>query len=158
MRKLITGESKQLQQSRRSSDWLDLEQLAQVEITSEDTEHPIESALIQNNDSGWRAGEPGKQTIRLVFDNPQKITRIQLLFEESKHERTQEFVLRWSPDDSDTNREIVRQQYNFSPAANTRELEDYTVNLDGVLILEMNITPDISGGNARASLARLRLA
>lgn len=158
MRKLITGDSKQLQQSKRSSDWLDLEQLAQVEITSEDSEHPIESALIQNNASGWRANEQGKQTIRLVFDNPQKITRIQLLFEESKHERTQEFVLRWSPNDRDTSREIVRQQYNFSPATNTRELEDYTVNLDGVLILEMNITPDISGGNARASLTRLRLA
>ena len=158
MRKLITGESKQLQQSKRSSDWLDLEQLAQVEITSEDSEHPIESALIQNNASGWRANEPGKQTIRLVFDNPQNITRIQLLFEESKHERTQEFVLRWSPGDMDTSREIIRQQYNFSPAANTRELEDYTVNLDGVLILEINITPDISGGNARASLTRLRLA
>jgi len=158
MRKLITGESKQLQQSKRSSDWLDLEQLAYVEITSEDSEHPIESALIQNNASGWRANEPGKQTIRLVFDNLQKITRIQLLFEESKHERTQEFVLRWSPNDRDTNHEIVRQQYNFSPAANTQELEDFTVNLDGVLILEMNITPDISGGNARASLARLRLA
>ena len=158
MRKLITGESKQLQQSKRSSDWLDLEQLAQVEITSEDSEHPIESALIQNNASGWRANEPGKQTIRLVFDNPQNITRIQLLFEESKHERTQEFVLRWSPGDMDTSREIIRQQYNFSPAVNTRELEDYTVNLDGVLILEINITPDISGGNARASLTRLRLA
>jgi len=158
MRKLITGESKQLQQSMHSSDWLDLEQLVQVEITSEDAEHPIESALIENNDSGWRANEPGKQTIRLVFDNPQKITRIQLLFEESEHERTQEFVLRWSPNDGDTNREIVRQQYNFSPAADTRELEDYTVDLDGVLILEMNITPDISGGNTCASLARLRLA
>ena len=158
MRKLITGESKQLQQSRHSSDWLDLEQLVQVEITSEDAEHPIESALIENSDSGWRANEPGKQTIRLVFDNPQKITRIQLLFEESEHERTQEFVLRWSPNDEDTNREIVRQQYNFSPAADTRELEDYTVDLDGVLILEMNITPDISGGNTCASLARLRLA
>ena len=158
MRKLITGESKQLQQSMHSSDWLDLEQLVQVEITSEDAEHPIESALIENNDSGWRANEPGKQTIRLVFDNPQKITRIQLLFEESEHERTQEFVLRWSQNDEDTNREIVRQQYNFSPAADTRELEDYTVDLDGVLILEMNITPDISGGNTCASLARLRLA
>lgn len=158
MRKLITGESKQSQHSKRSSDWLDLEQLAQVEITSEDSEYPIESALIQNNASGWRANEPGKQIIRLEFDNPQNITRIQLLFEESKHERTQEFALCWSPDDRDTSHEIVRQQYNFSPAANTRELEDYTVNLDGVVILEMNITPDISGGNARASLARLRLA
>ena len=158
MRKLITGESEDLQQTKRSSDWLDLEQFARVEISSEDAEYPIESALIQNNASGWRANEPGKQTIRLVFDNPQNITRIQLLFEESSHERTQEFVLRWSSDDRDNKREIVRQQYNFSPAANTRELEDYTVNLDGVLMLEMDITPDISGGNARASLAQLRLA
>jgi hypothetical protein len=158
MRKLVTGEKKQLQKSGQSSDWLDLELLAQVEITSEDAGYPIESALIENNDSGWRANEPGKQTIRLVFDNPQKISRIQLLFEESERERTQEFVLRWSPVNGDTSREIVRQQYNFSPAMNTRELEDYTVNLDGVSILEMNITPDISGGDTRASLARLRLA
>lgn len=158
MRKLITGESKELQQSKRSNDWLDLEQLAQVEITSEDAQHPIESALLPDNDSGWRASEPGKQTIRLVFDNPQKIARIQLLFEESNHERTQEFALLWSPGDSDSKHEIVRQQYNFSPAANTQELEDYAVNLDGVLILEINITPDISGGDAHASLARLRLA
>ena len=158
MRKLVTGDKKQIQKSGHSTDWLDLEQLAQVEITSEDAEHPIESALIENNDSGWCAGEPGKQTIRLLFDNPQKITRIQLLFEESEHERTQEFVLRWSPSKGDASREIVRQQYNFSPATNTRELEDYTVNLDGVLILEMDITPDISSGDTRASLARLRLA
>jgi len=158
MRKLVTGEKKQLQKPVQSSDWLDLEQIAQVEITSEDDGHPIESALIENNDSGWRANESGKQTIRLVFDNQQKITRIQLLFEESERERTQEFVLRWSPVDGDASREIVRQQYNFSPPANTRELEDYTVNLDDVLLLEINITPDISGGNTLASLARLRLA
>jgi len=157
MRKLITGESQQLQPSGQPGNWLDLEQLVQVEITSEDAEHPIESALIENHGSGWQANEPGKQTIRLVFDKPQKITRIQLLFEDSEHERTQEFALRWSPDDRDSNREIVRQQYNFSPAANTRELEDYTVNLDGVLTLEINIIPDISGGDARATLARLRL-
>ena len=56
----------------------------------------------------------------MVFVNPQKITHIQLLFEESKHERTQEFVLHWSPNDRDTKCEIVRQQYNFSPATNTR--------------------------------------
>ena len=157
MRKLITGESKQLQPSDKPGDWLGLEQLVQVEMTSEDTEHPIESALLENNGSGWRANEPGKQTIRLVFDKPQKISRIQLLFEESEHERTQEFALHWSPDDTDSKREIVRQQYNFSPAGNTRELEDYTVNLDDVLILEINIIPDISGGNARATLARLRI-
>ena len=158
MRKVITGETEQLDQSNRCSDWIDLEHLAKVEITSEDPEHPIESALIPGNDSGWLARSPGKQVIRLVFDSPHRISRIQLRFDELTHERTQEIVLFWSPDDGDTIHEIVRQQYNFSPPANTRELEDYNVNLNGVLILEMKITPDISGGNVRASLAQLRLA
>ncbi len=158
MRKLITGESEKLQHPSPASDWIDLESLARVEITSEDTDHPIESALIPGHETGWLAGRAGKQTIRLLFDTPQKITRIQLLFEELKQERTQEFVLRWSPDHGDTHHEIVRQQYNFSPPAVTRELEDFAVDLDGVLIVEMISTPDISGGKARASLERMQLA
>ena len=50
--------------------WLDLERLAQVEITSENAKHPIESALISDRGTGWRAAQPGKQTIRLIFDQP----------------------------------------------------------------------------------------
>jgi len=138
--------------------WLDLEQRVQVELTSEDAEHPIESALIMNTGSGWRAQQPGKQTIRLLFDKPHRISRIQLMFQEAEREQTQEFVLRWSPDRGVTWREIVRQQYNFSPPAIIRELEDYAVDLDGLTILELSIIPDISGGEARASLARLRIA
>ena len=38
--------------------WLDLERLAQVEITSEDAGYPIESALIPGMGSGWRAAQP----------------------------------------------------------------------------------------------------
>ena len=45
--------------------WMDLERLAQVEITSEDVDHPIESALIPGMTSNWRAAQPGEQTIRL---------------------------------------------------------------------------------------------
>jgi len=78
--------------------WLDVEHLVQVELTSEDAEHPIESALIMNAGSGWRAQQPGEQTIRLLFDKPHRISRIQLLFQEDERERTQEFVLRWSRD------------------------------------------------------------
>ena len=37
------------------------------------------------------------------------------VFQEDEQERTQEFVLRWSPDGGQSYREIVRQQYNFSP-------------------------------------------
>jgi hypothetical protein len=138
--------------------WLDLEHLAQVEITSEDVDYPIESALIPGTGSGWRAAQRGEQTIRLLFNEPLRLKRIQLLFQEGEQERTQEFVLRWSPDGGQSYREIVRQQYNFSPPGVARELEDYDVNLDGVTALELKIVPNISGGTAQASLAQLRLA
>ncbi len=138
--------------------WLDLEHLAEVEITSEDVDHPIESALIPGISSGWRAAEPGEQTIRLWFDKPLRLKRIQLLFQEGEQERTQEFVLRWSPDGGQSYREIVRQQYNLSPPETAREIEDYNVDLDAVTALELRIVPDISGGSTRASLAQLRLA
>jgi hypothetical protein len=138
--------------------WLDLECLAQVEVTSEEAAHPIESALTPGVGSGWRAEQPGQQTVRLLFDKPQRVRRIRLVFHEDEKERTHEFVLRWSSDCGKSYREIVRQQYNFSPPETTREFEDYTVDLDGLTALELSIVPDISGGCARASVAQLRLA
>ena len=137
--------------------WLDLQSLAQVELTSEDTANPIEAALVTNTGLGWRAAQAGEQTICLVFDELQRVRRIQLLFQEDQRARTQEFVLRWSPD-GQSYREIVRQQYNFSPPDVTREFEDYAVDLAGVTTLELRIVPDISGGDARASVAQLRIA
>ena len=139
-------------------DWLDLERLVQVEITSEDAGYPIESALIPGPGLGWRAAESGEQTIRLLFDEPRRLKRIHLVFHGDEPERTQEFVLRWSSDGGQSYREIVRQQYNFNPLEATPEVEDYDVDLDGVTALELRIVPDISGGRARASLAQLRVA
>jgi hypothetical protein len=72
--------------------------------------------------------------------------------------RTQEFVLRWSPDGGRTFREIVRQQWNFGPPETVREAEDYRVELSGVTMLELAILPNKSGGGARASLTQWRLA
>jgi hypothetical protein len=141
-----------------NQDWLNLDVLAQVEVTSEDAAHPIESGLLPGSESGWRAAQSGPQTVRLVFNQPQKIRRMHLEFREDELERTQQFVLRWSSNGGQTYREIVRQQYNFSPPGTTSECEDYPVDLDGVTTLELSIVPDISGGAARASLAQLRLA
>jgi len=138
--------------------WLDLQSIAQVEVTSEDAANPIEAALVPGAGLGWRAAQPGEQTIRLLFDESRSVKRIQLLFHEDQRARTQEFVLRWSPDGGQSYREIVRQQYNFSPPSVTRESEDYAVNLAGVTALELRIVPDISGGNARASVEQLRIA
>ena len=138
--------------------WLDLQSLAQVELTSEDAANPIEAALVPSTGLGWRAAQAGEQTICLLFDELQRVRRIQLSFQEDQQARTQEFVLRWSPDGGQSYREIVRQQYNFSPPAVTREFEDYAVDLAGVTTLELRIVPDVSGGDARASLAQLRIA
>ena len=71
--------------------------------------------------------------------------------------RTQEYVVHWAGDGGSF-REIVRQQWNFSPQGATSETEDHHVDLSAVTVLELSIIPDISGGNAPASLAQLRLA
>ena len=139
-------------------DWLDLEGLAEVEVTSEDTAHPIEAALLPGHGSSWRASAPGKQTIRLLFARPQPLKRICLSYVESAIPRTQEYVLRWIPGGAQSYREIVRQQWNFSPQGATSETEDHRVDLPAVAALELSITPNISGGDAVASVASLRLA
>ena len=156
MRKRIIGQGPRY--AAAEQDWMDLERLAQVEITSEEVDYPIESALIPGTGLGWRAAQPGEQTIRLLFDEPRSLSRIHLMFHEGEQERTQEFVLRWSPDGGQSYREILRQQYTFSPPGATREVEDYEIDLDGVTALELRIVPDISGGSPRASLAQLRVA
>ncbi len=138
--------------------WLNVECLADVEVTSEDPGHPIEAALLLRRGSGWRAAEPGRQAIRLLFTSPQRLRRIWLVFAESTIERTQEYVLRWSSDGGQPFHEIVRQQWNFSPQGATCETEHHRVELSDVAILDLNIIPDMSGKIAFASLVQLRIA
>jgi len=157
MRKRILSQGAEVV-STVDKNWLDLEGLAQAEVSSEDAAHPIESALVPNTGSGWRAAQTGKQTVRLLFDTPQKIRGIRLVFQENERERTHEFLLRWSADSGQSYREIARQQYNFSPPGTTQEFEDYAVELHGLTTLELTIVPDIGGGSAYASIAQLRLA
>lgn len=137
---------------------MDLEPLADVEVSSEDPAFPIENALLAGGASGWRAAAGGEQTIRLRFVNPVPLRRVRLLFVEEALARTQEFTLRWVGQAGGPAREIVRQQFNFGPPQTTRELEEYQVELKEVSALELTIIPDVSGGAARASLAELRLS
>jgi len=58
--------------------WLDLDRAASVEVTSEEKDHRIDSALVSGETQGWRAASPGTQTIRLLFDQPQRLRRIAL--------------------------------------------------------------------------------
>src|ERR1035441_8266663 len=105
--------------------WLNLDLEAVVEVTSEEKDYPGESALVSGETRGWCAADSGAQTIRLIFDERQRLKRIALVFEETETERTQEFVLRWSGDGGRSFREIVRQQWNFSSRSeeHTSELQ-----------------------------------
>jgi hypothetical protein len=156
MQKRLVGAAEQ--PAVTEENWLDLDAMAAVELTSEDPACPVEGALLPNGRSGWRAAEPGSQSIRLLFHQPQRLRRILLRFEEPAAERTQEFALRWSPDGGRSSRDIVRQQYTFSPSGSTSEVEDLNVDLPSVTALELTIIPDQGRGQAFASLAEWRLA
>ena len=141
----------------REDGWLELDQAAMVEVTSEAEGYPVEEMLVKDG-RGWRADTPGVQTIRLLFDRPQTIHLIRLVFKEEILLRTQEFVLRWLPYGAGSWKDIVRQQWNFSPPNTTEECEEYKVDLSSAAALELTITPDVSQGEARASLHRLQVA
>lgn len=159
MRKRIIGQPGRTQEPGSEEKWLDLERITEVEATSEDPRFPLESALtLESEGQGWRASESGEQLVRIVFDEPTPLHQIRLQFLETQTPRTQEFVLRWAGKRNEPLREIVRQQWTFSPNGSTSEIENYQVNLVGVGVLELAIKPDISGGNALASLAAWRVA
>lgn len=159
MRKVVVSQSGE-KKVPEAGEWLDIEKIAVAEISSEDPGFPIDNALGGTETAGWRAAGPGPQKIRLLFDEPQKIRRIQLHFVDRESERSQEFwLLALVGDDL---REVARQQWNFSPNGATEELEDYKVELNGVKALELRIDPDRSHDPKQskhvASLQRLRLA
>jgi hypothetical protein len=156
MRKTIKRPDTELAPEKAS--WLDVNTIARVEVTSEDSQYPIESAFAEGAKRGWRAAERGKQTIRLFFDEPQRIRRIWLRFIELHGERTQQFTLQWSKDKTDALKPLFQQQWNFSPSGSTSEIEDYEVELNGVWKLQLVIDPDIARGPAFATLERWRLA
>lgn len=160
MRKSVIQSDNQASAKTAHENWLDLEQIAQVEVTSEDANLPVEHALGAVATTGWKASETGPQIIRLRFDAPQTIRRIQLHFVDRETERAQEFAL--SAGSGEKLSEVVRQQWTFSPHGSTEELEDYAVDLHGVTTLELRIDPDRSHdpkmSREYASLKSLRLA
>ena len=157
MRKSVLGSATALEPV-KDYQWLDLEYIARVEVTTEDPLYPIEAALsLKDPGDGWRAFTSGEQKIRILFDGPTLIHLIHLQFAEPGVPRTQEIELGWSGVDGNMH-EIARQQWNFSPSGSTSEVENFRVNLAGVMLLELTIKPDISGGSAIASVARMRLA
>ena len=142
----------------RTSDAIDIAAVATVLVTSEEPDHPIDHAFDDRRGPGgsrWIAGEPGEQTVILAFDSPQAIRRVALEVEEPEVARTQELQLAVSTDGGRTYRELLRQEFNFSPTGTTFERENWAVNSDAVTHLRLHIKPDKGGNPSRATITSL---
>jgi hypothetical protein len=112
--------------SSSSSQELNVADLATVLVTSEASDFPVENAFDDQRGPGgsrWVAAEPGEQTLTVAFDAPQTLQRVTLEVEEREINRTQELQLSVSEDGGRTYREILRQEYTFSPSGATFERE-----------------------------------
>jgi hypothetical protein len=158
MRKSVTNSDKTGTTLQPDQEWLDLAEIARVEVTSEDPEYPIEFAFNHGQGPGWRASRTGQQTVRLLFDEPQRLRRMWLRFSEPDAQRTQQFTLRWSADEHGPLVDILRQQWNFSPNGSSTEIEDYKLELSRVRVLELVIDPDLGKSQTVATIADWRLA
>ena len=158
MRKRIVGSSViQGEAADLNDSWLDLEQIATIEVTSEDPHFPVEAVFESDSGIGWRASQDGEQQLRIIFDEPTALHRMQLHFVEPEVARTQEFIIRWSSAQGGPPRDVVRQQWTFSPAGSTSEVEHYHVNLERVAVLELSIRPALNNGTGRATLVSWRV-
>ena len=135
--------------------------VATVQVTSEETDHPIDNAFDPIRGPGgsrWIAGALGEQSVTLVFDRPQTIRQIGIEVEELAVSRTQELSLSASSDGGRTYRELIRQEFNFSPPGTSFERELWSVSADAVTHLRLEIKPDKGGHVGRATLTSLTVA
>ena len=135
--------------------------VATVQVTSEEADHPIDHAFDRNRGPGgsrWVAGAPGEQSVTLLFDSPQTIRQIGVEVEELAVSRTQELAVSVSSDGGRTYRELVRQEFNFSPPGTSFERELWSVSVGPVTHLRLDIKPDKGGRAALASLTSLSVA
>jgi hypothetical protein len=135
--------------------------VATVQVTSEEADHPIDHAFDQNRGPGgsrWIAAQSGEQTVILLFDRPQTIRKIGVEVEELAVSRTQELSVSVSSDGGRTYRELVRQEFNFSPPGTSFERELWSTSAGAVTHLRLEIKPDKGGRVGRATLTSLTLA
>jgi len=136
-------------------------EVATVQVSSEQSDHPIDNVFDSSRGPGgsrWIADEPGEQTLILVFDSPQTIRKVGLEVEELSMSRTQELSASFSSDGGRTYRELVRQEFTFSPPGTSFEREVWSVAAEGVTHLRIEIKPDKGGRVGQATLTSLSLA
>jgi hypothetical protein len=146
--------------SGRDAGEIDIAGCATIAYSSEDPAHPVEHLLDGHSGPGatrWMSARPDTvEHIVIEFDRPQTISRLVYEVEETMRERTQEVRVEVSEDGGQSYRQILVQEYNFSPGGATYQREEQRVNLRQVTHLRLTIVPNKSGSGT-ATLTALRL-
>ena len=139
---------------------LDIASCATIAFTSENPVHPVEHMLDGSSGPGatrWTSARADTiEQILLEFDKPQVLSQLEYEVEEATRERTQEVRVEVSEDGGRTDRQILIQEYNFSPAGATFQHEQQRLNLRQVSHLRLTIVPN-KNGSGIATLTALRL-
>jgi hypothetical protein len=141
-------------------DEIDIAGCATIAYSSEDPAHPVEHMLDGRSGPGatrWISARPDAiEHIVVEFDQPQPISRLVYEVEEAMRERTQEVRVEVSEDGGRTYRQILVQEYTFSPRGATYQREDQRFNLPQTSRLRLTIVPN-KNGSGTATLTTLRL-
>lgn len=146
--------------SGRAANEIDIAGRAIISYSSEDPAHPVEHLLDGQSGPGatrWMSARADTiEHIVLEFDRPQTISRLVYEVEEATRERTQEVRVEVSGDGARTYRQILVQEYNFSPRGATYQREEQRLDLDRVTHLRLTIVPN-KNGSGTATFTALRL-
>jgi len=158
MRRSVIDPSTARPELRSDGEWLNLEQVAKVEVTSEDPSFPIDYALASENGPGWRAADKGKQIIRIISISRHRFAGLSLSFRKLKLSEPRNSLF------DGRLRKAGRPQRSFASngllvrMARRSRSREYQVNLNNVCALELAVKPDLTPGNVIATLARWRVA
>lgn len=131
--------------------WLDLDAVAEVTIVAG-------GQRVARVRDVWSADCSGEQTIEVRFPEPIALSRLRLVSSELEQSRTQEMTVWASLHGGEQHREVLRQQFTFSPNGATKEVEEYALQLGAVSAIQLRIVPSIDGRPAVARVNELRLA
>ena len=155
IRKRLTSEH-----SSRPTGEIDIASHATLAYSSEDPAHPLEHLIDEHVGRGatrWAsARRDTTERIVLEFDHSQSISRLVYEVEERYEERTQEVRVEVSADHGRTYRQVLAQDYTFSPQGATFQHEDLRLDLPAITNLSLTVVPN-KGGSGVATLTALHL-
>ena len=144
----------------RDAGEIDIAGGATIAYSSEDLAKPVEHLLDGHSGPGatrWISARPDTiQHIVVEFDRPEAVSRLVYEVEETMRERTQEVHVEVSEDGARSYRQILVQEYNFSPAGATYQREEQRFNLGKITHLRLTIVPN-KNGSGTATLTALRV-